>query len=38
MPDKMFRFASKKDAEEFAKKYFWDDKDPHNKTYKIEKL
>ena len=38
MPDKMFRFASKEDAEEFAKKYFWDDKDPWNKSYKIEKL
>lgn len=38
MPDKKFRFASIEDAQKFAAKYFWDDKDPNNKTYKIEKL
>lgn len=37
-PDPYFRFATKEEAEKFAKEVLWDTKDPANRTYKIVRI
>lgn len=38
LPDPMYRFATKEEAEDFAKRALWDEKDPWNAKYSIVKI